>query len=101
MISDHPFRRIKRGRVWWCAFATETGLLKNWLTIPIMTFSLHGEQRCKIKNDVLVTVCVCKEDITVECYRQKTDQRKSRDCMLISFILAGKQVLPNEVYLAS
>lgn len=90
MISDHPFRRIKRGRVWWCALATETGLLKNWLTIPIMTFSLHGEQHCKIKND-----------ITVECYRQKTDQGKSRDCMLISFILAEKQVLPNEVYLAS
>lgn len=74
-----------------------------YLKIALLSiFSLHGEQHCKIKNDILVTVCGFKQDvITVQCYRQKIDQEKSRVCMLIAFILAGKQVIPNKEHLAS
>jgi len=53
-------------------------------------------------NDILVTVCVCKQDVfAVECYRQKIDQEKLSDCMLIACILVGKQVILNKEYLAS
>lgn len=44
-------------------------------------------------NDILVTVCVCKQGVTTgEYYKQKVDPEKSRDCMLIAFILAGKEL---------
>lgn len=46
-------------------------------------------------------MCVQAGCFTVEYYKQKIDQEKSRDHKFIAFIFARKQVIPNKVYLAS